>query len=237
MNSMLQLEKIRFTKDKEALCVFPNDLDELERGLLMMGIQNRPVIVLIGGHILPEHDAVHRRALEVIARTAEEIDAVIICGGTDVGVMAMIGEMRASQRSKFPLVGIAPENLVTWPGGPQDIQPALPEGKRAPLQPHHSHFVLVPGNEFGDESPWIVRAATFIAGDRHRAITILANGGEVSKKDIKLALAADRPVIVLKGTGRLADEIAHQPRRSSLLKIVRAEDKVGLVKSILALLR
>lgn len=233
---MLQVERIRFSSDKGAICVFPNDLDELEQGIRLMGIHNHPVIVLIGGNILPEHDAVHRRAIEVVVRAAAELDAVLICGGTDMGVMAMVGQLRWRQKQQFPLVGIAPENLVTWPGAPHESQPLLPEGKRVSLEPHHSHFLLVPGSEFGDESPWIVRAALFIAGERNKTVTILANGGEVSEKDIKLALDAGEPVIILKGTGRLADTIAAQPQKDRLIKVIPADNRRMLAGAILAVL-
>ncbi len=236
MSKMLQLEKIRFSNDRGAICIFPNDIDELEQGLRMMGIQSRPVIVLIGGNILPEHDAVHESAVEVIARAAEDLGAVMICGGTDMGIMALIGQIRWRLKYRFPLIGIAPEELVTWPGGPLDGQPALPDGKRFQLEPHHSHFVLVPGSEFGDESPWIVRAALFIAGERNKAVTILANGGKVSEKDIGLALDAGEPVIVLKGTGRYADELASQPKKDRLFRVVQADNRRMLSGAILSAL-
>ncbi|MBI5839352.1 MAG: hypothetical protein HZB19_04555 [Chloroflexi bacterium] len=237
MNNLLELEKIHFAYDQEAICVFPNDVDELEQAILLMGIKDHPVIVLIGGHILPEHDAVHRRAIEIIAKTAEEMDAVIICGGTDVGVMSAIGQERGREQYQFPLIGIAPEDLVTWPGAAKDSHPlASSVDDRVPLEPHHSHFILIPGNEFGDESSWIVHAASFISKDRHKSVTILANGGAVSQKDIELGLLADRPLIVLKGTGRLADEIAHRPKKNNLVKVVQANNKRMLTATINSLL-
>ena len=66
--------------------------------------------------------------------------------------------------------------------------------------------MLVPGDAFGDESPWIVEIATQLSQE-HQSITVLANGGAVSRKDIELSLAHERPVIALQGTGRFADEL------------------------------
>jgi hypothetical protein len=54
----------------------------------------------------------------------------------------------------------------------------------------------------------------------HRSVTILINGGEVSRKDIELSLANGRPVIVLSGTGRLADELANRSDQQKILTIV-----------------
>ena len=133
-----------------------------------------------------------------------------------MGVMAEIGQIRARNGYKFPLVGITPEELVTWPGGPRSTK-FLWWGKQLwQLEPHYSHFILVPGSEFGDESPWIVDTATLLSKDQ-RSVTILINGGEVSRKDIELSLENGRPVIALSRTGRLADELARQPERNKLI--------------------
>jgi predicted Rossmann-fold nucleotide-binding protein len=237
MNKFLQIEKIIFSKNNQALCALPNDIEELEQAVTQMGLVDRSAIVLIGGHIYPEYANVTNQAIEVIARTAKALDAVVICGGTDVGVMAAIGRARGRNGYQFPLVGIAPEAKVTWPEGPTNMN-ALPAGnEREELEPHHSHFILVPGHEFGDETKWIVKAASVIADGRHKSVTVLANGGEVSRRDVEEGLEANRPLIVLAGTGRLADEIASQPLKNSLVKVVSAHNRKLLgetLRSILA---
>ena len=55
MNRFLQIEKVIFGKNNHALCALPNDIEELEQAVTQMGLVDRPVIVLIGGHIFPEH--------------------------------------------------------------------------------------------------------------------------------------------------------------------------------------
>lgn len=236
MNKFMQIEKIVFGKNNYALCALPNDIEELEQTVTQMGLVDRPVIVLIGGHILPEHANVTFQAVEVVAKTAETLDAAVICGGTDVGIMSAIGKARGRGGYQFPLIGISPEGAVTWPEGPRTGAPLLPGNEREELEPHHSHFVLVPGNEFGDESKWIVRAASMIARDRNKSVTILANGGKVSQQDIEEGLAAGRPLVVLEGTGRLADEIASMPVRSKLIKVVPAHNRRLLAETLRALL-
>jgi hypothetical protein len=66
-----------------------------------------------------------------------------------------------------------------------------------------------------------VDAATLISKG-HRAVTILINGGEVSRKDVDLSLKSGRPVIALSRTGRLADELSREPDRNSLISIAPA---------------
>jgi len=211
--------RIQFTKQK-SLCVFPDKRTNLAKAVSDLNLDGSyPVIVLIGGDIDPQDMAVTRLAIQTIARTAEDIHAVMICGGTDMGIMAEIGQIRQQQHYKFPLIGIAPEELVAWPGGPRSTKLLWWGKKRWHLEPHYSHFILVPGSQFGDESPWIVDTATLLSKGR-RAVTILINGGEVSRKDIQLSLENGRPIIALRGTGRLADEFSRDPHRNKLITVV-----------------
>jgi hypothetical protein len=148
-----------------------------------------------------------------------------------MGVMAEIGSVRLENQHKFPLVGIAPEDLVSWPDGPHSTKFLLWGTKRWPLASHYSHFILVPGHEFGDESSWILDAATiFSAG--HPSVTILINGGEVSRKDIELSLEIGRPVIVLSRTGRLADQISREPHHDKLITVLPANAEGRIIESI-----
>ena len=236
MNRFLQIEKIIFGKSNYAQCALPNDIEELEQAVTQMGLVDRPVIVLIGGHIFPEHANLTNQAIEVIAKTAEVLDAAIICGGTDIGVMAAIGKARGRNGFQFPLIGIAPEGSVTWPEAPRNGS-LLPIGnEREQLETHHSHFILVPGNQFGDETKWISRAATMIARGRQKSVTVLINGGKVSQMDVEEGLQADRPLLVLSGTGRLADEIASRPTKSNLIKVIPAHNRRLLSETLRTML-
>ena len=148
-----------------------------------------------------------------------------------MGVLAEIGQIRRLMHYKFPLVGIAPEELVAWPGGLQNTKFLWWGKQRWQLESHYSHFILVPGSQFGDESPWIVDAATIISKG-YQSVTILINGGEVSRKDIELSLEKGRPVIALSRTGRLADEFSRDPDRSKLITIVSANDERRIVEVV-----
>lgn len=236
MNKFLQIEKIVFGKNNYAFCALPNDIEELEQTMTQMALVDRPAIVLIGGHILPEYANVTIQAIDVIAKVAEVLDAALLSGGTDVGVTAAIGKARGRNGYQFPLIGVAPEGIVTWPEGPRNGTLPLPANEREQLESHHSHFLLVPGNQFGDETKWIVRAATMIAGAKNKSVTVLANGGKVSQLDVDEGLQADRPLIVLAGTGRLADEIASHPVKNSLIKVIPAHNRRLLAETLKALL-
>ena len=217
--------------EQQARSVFPVERSNLHQAISELGLKDHyPVIVLIGGEVDEKRREATRRAIELISRSAEDLHAAVICGGTDMGVMAEIGRIRSQENYKFPLIGITPEELITWPGGPPSTKFLWMGKQRWQLAPHYSHFILVPGEQFGDESPWIVDTATLLSKD-HPSVTILISGGEVSRKDIQLSLESGRHVIVLSRTGRLADELATQPTRSNLMTVlpVNAEKSIAEV--------
>jgi hypothetical protein len=232
---MMRTQKIHFP-NHQTLCVFPDEPSDLSQAISELHLDgNSPVIVLIGGEIDERQAEVTRQAVQTISRLAEDINAIIICGGTDVGVMAQIAQMRSEKHYTYPLIGITPEALATWPGGPRSTNFLWWGTRRWQLEPHYSHFILVPGSHFGDESPWIVDAATILSKG-HRSVTILINGGEVSRKDIVLSLEKERPVIALSRTGRLADELSRQPNRNKLITVVPANAEQRIVEVVQAAL-
>jgi hypothetical protein len=231
----MRTQKVIFP-NQQALCVFPDSRSDLKQAISELQLKaNYPVIVLIGGGIEEQQADATRQATQTISRIAEDMNALVICGGTDMGVMAEIGEMRWHYRYRFPLVGITLEELVTWPGGPHGTKLLWWGTERWQLAPHYSHFILVPGSEFGDESPWIVDSATILS-EGHQSVTILINGGEVSQKDIALSLEKGRPVIALSGTGRLADKLAKQLNLNRLITVVPADDEERIVEVVKAAL-
>src|SRR4030095_1222461 len=172
----MRTQKIIFP-DQEVLCVFPVERSDLAQAISELRLNDGyPVIVLIGGGIDEKQAGVTRWAIQTISGVAEDLGALVICGGTDMGVMAEMGQIRWKSGYTFPLVGIAPEALVTWTDGPHSTKFLWWGEQRWQLEPHYSHFILVPGSQFGDESPWIVDAATVLSKD-HRSVTILINGG------------------------------------------------------------
>jgi hypothetical protein len=73
-----------------------------------------------------------------------------------------------------------------------------------------------------------------VAWPGSQSVTILINGREVSRKDIELSLGNNRPVIVLRGTGRLADELAAQPNPYKLIAVVPANAEQWITEVIQA---
>ena len=215
----------------EARIVRVRQLDELDQAVDDLGLAAAPgCLALVGG-------ADGMTALETVRAVpffrdalvplAERLGAVVVDGGTDCGVMALAGRARAERQASFPLVGVVLAALTT-------------EGRNdgVPLESHHTHFVAVPGSNWGDEGRWLDALATAVAPTR--GATILVNGGDISWTDVERSVAARRPVISVAGSGRTADELAAGVRgvstdgraaelaASDLIHVVDLDDLDGL---------
>ncbi|MCE6995984.1 hypothetical protein LZG04_14395 [Saccharothrix sp. S26] len=153
----------------------------------------RPVLVLVGGAggmAGDDLDALVPVLVDLVP-LLDACGAVVVDGGTDVGVMRAVGRARAAAGGAFPLVGVAAEVAVD-----------LDE-----FEPNHTHLVLVPGGTWGDESPWLADVADVVAGPQP-SLTVLVNGGLITFDDAEHSLVRERPLVVLRGSGRTADAIA-----------------------------
>lgn len=170
---------------------------DIPEALNQLGIPHpKSVIVLVGGAggIGWLDKFPMRKAIGIIAKLAEETQSVVLDGGTQAGIMKEIGYQRKRNKFSFPLIGVVFDSLI------------IKEEPKSILDPNHTHFFLIPGDDWGDESAWISKIATNITGD-NKSITILVNGGIISRTDVEYSLLENRPVYIMRGTGRLADEI------------------------------
>ncbi|OYD94018.1 hypothetical protein CDG76_18930 [Nostoc sp. 'Peltigera membranacea cyanobiont' 210A] len=197
--------KLTFNNGKTALATQVEQPAELPYALETIGLcGSRPVLVVVGGASnISEADffRIQRLFVEVLAPIAETLGAYVVDGGTDAGIMRMMGAARNQIGAKFALVGVTPEGKVALPNHSETAADLIP------LEPNHTHFVLVSGNDLGDESPWISRVATMLANDAP-SVTVLLNGGEITFKDAFSSVDSGRLVIVIAGSGRTADILA-----------------------------
>jgi hypothetical protein len=220
-----------------ARAVRPLGLDEVDGVPELLGLSAQPVLVVVGGAsgMPAESPDVGALFTDVLAPLAERVGATVVDGGTDEGVMQLMGSARAAGSLTFPLVGVVVDELAGYGGGRTSDEAVA-------LEPNHTHFVLVPGEEWGDEAPWVARVASAVAADRGSA-TVLVNGGETAWMDVAHSIEASRAVVVIDGSGRTADEIAAalggdaiaEPRarelvQSGRIRAVRASDRDDLTQ-------
>lgn len=194
------------TPGHTALAIGVSESAGLGAALAALGLEgHRPVLVLVGGAAGLDPDL--HEPLFNLFRTLMPVltaaGALVVDGGTKSGVMALMGE--AALGTGLPLLGVAARGTLRLPGeGTEDLTGA-DEG--ADPDPGHGRFLLVPGTEWGDESPWIAAVASFLAGDRP-SLTLVVGGGEVTARDLREGLNLGRPALILAGTGGTADAVA-----------------------------
>ena len=200
---------------RRSLALVLSDADELPAAVGQLGLPDyHAVLAVVGGasnldpQLLPRLAQLFGRG---VARAAQQAGAVLVDGGTQAGVMALLGEAVANLGSPTPLVGVAPAGLVSYPGGPADA---------TPLEPNHSHFVLPPGTQWGDETRTLFELVQALAGQGGRprpAAVLLVGGGRVALTEVLQAVRRGLPIVALTGSGGVADQLAAAwPTRAEL---------------------
>jgi hypothetical protein len=202
----------------------------LPAALSRLGLRRpQPVLVLVGGaERLSEADMAGLRSLfaEVLAPMAETLGAAVVDGGTDAGVMQLMGRAYHKTNSTFPLVGVSASGTIALPSGSSTSR-----RDTATLESHHTRFVLVPGSEWGDESPWLARVASVLA-EEAPSVTVVVNGGETTWEDVARSVEAGRPVVAIAGSGRTADVLAAALRGEEADKRAQSLSESGLIDAV-----
>ena len=220
---------LHFAGGRTAMALRVDQPRDLPAALTSLGLQaSLPVVVLVGGAGgLDQADLDRLRPVfeSGLVPVMTHLMGAAVDGGTWSGVMRLLGEARSGASADFPLVGVAAAGTVALPGGPP------PREDAAPLDPDHTHFVLVPGDDWGDEAGWIAQVATDLADGRPSA-TVLVNGGEIAYSDVGRSLDAGRPVLTVAGSGRTADQLADAAQGRPADERAVALVKSGLVQAV-----
>jgi SLOG in TRPM, prokaryote len=183
-------------------------------------VSPRAVILLFGGAAgLDNSRKTHLANLfaDGVAPVAAELGALIIDGGTQSGVMAIMGEAVAQHPGKCRLLGIAPKGKITHP----EIAAASAVSDGAPLEPHHSHFVLVESAEWGGETQKMLELARAFNA---QIIAILVNGGAIAADEALQSVRNGWQLLVIEGSGRFADELSAALRDGQVVKSVEVSE-------------
>jgi len=174
-----------------------------------LGIVSPPAVILLFGGAagLDDSRKAHLATLfaEGVTPVAAELGALIIDGGTQSGVMAIMGEAVAQHPGTCQLLGIAPKGKIAHP----EIVGASAVSDGAPLEPHHSHFVLVESDEWGGETTTLLELAR---GFNAPIVAVLVNGGAIAADEALQSVRNGWPLLVLEGSGRFADELSEAVR-------------------------
>ena len=168
--------------------------------------QKRSVVVIFGGADSLDGASLERANAVVgpgVVRGADLAGAVVIDGGTASGIMSVVGAAVArTGDGRPPLLGVAPVDLVSYPGSETAKNGAA-------LEPNHSHFVLAPGAVWGSETQLLFQLAEALAAGG-RVVAVLVGGGEIAKAEALEAVRRKWSLLVVEGTGGVADGVARR---------------------------
>jgi len=176
---------------RHARAVRVETLEDLAGAVHELDVGRRAAIVVVGGASGMSADEVGRLAPvfdDVLAPLAQRLDVTVIDGGSDSGVMRLMGSARGENASTFPLIGVIVDELADYSSDSST--------RAVGLEPNHTHFVLVPGSQWGEEAPWLANLATVVAGDEGSA-TVCVNGGEIALADVPHSIDAGRHVVMV----------------------------------------
>jgi hypothetical protein len=156
---------------------------------------------------------------DAIAPAAAELGALIIDGGTQSGVMEMMGEAVARDGRRPQLLGIAPKGKITHPEVAE--RSAVSDG--TPLEPNHSHFVLVESNEWGGETTKMLELARAFNAP---VVAILVNGGTIAADEALQSVRNGWRLLVVEGSGRFADDLSAAVRDGQIAKSAEVSEIV-----------
>lgn len=219
----------RFANGQLAKILTVADGTSYKTALSEIGLHSpTPTLLVIGGASYMTEES-QTKLLQFfngpLATLSEKLGITVLDGGTDAGVTHMMGQARHHMNGRFNLVGVAPLKRIIFPGvdqlpeltasdnngkSPEQLKEEAEYDKMCPpvaLEPNHTHFFLVSGYAWGSESKWLAQFSSVLAGSTP-SITILINGGQVSLQDLKTNLELGRQVIIIAGSGRLADRVA-----------------------------
>jgi hypothetical protein len=156
--------------------------DEL---LAALGLPAPRATVVLNG-TTAECDPAVAGVLAELAAAVKRERLTVVTGGTDAGIFRLFGA--AMTEPTAPLVGVAPRHRAG-----------------VALEPHHTHFVLVEGDAWGDETPALLALAGAL-GSLAPSVAVICGGGEGTRAEVAGHRRAGRPILAVAGSGGAADE-------------------------------
>ena len=205
--------KISFPNKREALLLFPSSTDSAGDIITTLHLKSYKAVFLnlgnsdnFGEALLPSLLQLFSRGIAVAAIDA---GALIIDGGLTSGVMDLMGKGIADRGYKSILIGITSSDKITFQGDAEFNES---------LEANHSHFILTEGGNWRTDpvvneviSRLIRRPGKFekkIIERKVPALAIVTGGNESTKELLLQAVRLKFTVIIVEGSGGLADDVA-----------------------------
>jgi ADP-ribose pyrophosphatase len=158
-----------------------------------------------------------------LAKAAQATNAWVFTGGTDSGVMQLVGQAIAEYNASVQCIGV-----VTWGvvlgrnhlqgmrGGTTELaQVSSNSVKGANLEPNHTHFLLVDSGKEGDKA-WGGEIAFRFEVEKEYClrrkvprVLLVVQGGPGTLASILAAIEGESPVVLVRDSGGVATLLDH----------------------------
>jgi hypothetical protein len=157
-----------------------------------LGLSPRPLLILLGDFDANLDSQIRAICSRVIAPLALSPGALILDDAKSAGCAALMGQAGLEQDQMPPLLGIVPNDRAV-----------------TDIDPNHSLILRFPA-AWSDTAKFTFRIADELVSDAAvtgRVIAVLFGGGEAEENAVIRCVRRGWPVLVLKGSGGLADRI------------------------------
>jgi len=164
----------------------------------------------------------YRRILLPLAR---EYNALIVDGGTRAGIIQLLGETISNVQFPLPVLGVAPAGKVDYDRETKKDQ----QNDATRLDPGHSRFVLVESDQWGGETDTMFALLKHFAAQAP-VIAFVIGGGEITRNEVRRCAENGWPIVLVKGSGRLADELINNAETSdrNAVNLLRKTDALTI---------
>jgi len=165
--------------------------DTIDSIVAQIKTEPKPLIILLGDYEVSLDPTVKSLCSRAIVPVAVGSGALIIDSGANSGCSAAVGQAARDEDHGPTLIGIAPHNVDE-------------------LEPNHTVIVRLPA-EWSDPMKVLIQIAGELAkdntaGDRP-VLAVLFGGGNTEKAALVRCARREWPVLVVQGSGGIADEI------------------------------
>ncbi|MCV6637159.1 hypothetical protein [Candidatus Albibeggiatoa sp. nov. NOAA] len=198
------------------------------RLLTQLGLLPRQKLIVLNGgtaELSPEMNTQLGEALiDGLAQVAAEENIMFITGGTNSGVFNLLGQGLQKWQHDAPCIGVFVKQLACE----NENTP-----NKAQLESHHSHFVMVDGQEWGDEREVMYSLIKYLA-KYMTVLNVYAGGGELTIREMQAAVKQNCKILLLGGSGRATDQVLAayqgQPIEDERLKDIAKHPKLYTVQ-------
>jgi hypothetical protein len=179
--------------NKACQITVPKSVD-IETTIENLGLPPARAVLIINGGTADLDRQVTERLKKIFKHLAKFIvdeEITVVTGGTNAQLFGLYG--RALQKlggSVAPCIGVTVKGKAGFNR----------------LEPNHTHFILVEGDRWSDETSVMYKLISVLA--KHRlSLAFFIGGGEFTIKEMVQNIAQNREMIFLEGVGGLTDDV------------------------------